>query len=166
MSQPGSSSALQKIPDRYDCSRGVTRRYVVRFSRFLLDANRPYRGMPRPVDVSSLVCSFESPKPLALLPHQGHDDYREHDDNGHHHDQLEHRFHATSLTTVWRLDRGHSAVSALISVSSSHDARREAFRGEVRIQGPRLRVCEGFVWGLRHRASGFRKNPSLPDPEV
>lgn len=74
----------------------------MRFDRFLVrlfDASRAYgRTYPRPVEsVSSLVCSFEVVKAFVLLPHQRHDDYREQDDNGHHHDQLEHRFHVVNL---------------------------------------------------------------------
>jgi hypothetical protein len=78
-------------------------RRVVRFEHFLvrlLHANRWYnRPFPRALDgVSSLVPSFEPLEPFVLLPHEGHDDYREQDDKGHHNEQLQHRIHAATVT--------------------------------------------------------------------
>ncbi len=92
----------------------------MRFNRFLVDAIRPYRRVNRR-PMPSPIRGFEGVKALVLLPHQGHDDYREHEDNRYHYDQLEHRSHAKNIATAGLFDRRGSAVSALISVSPSHD---------------------------------------------
>jgi hypothetical protein len=77
----------------------------VRFNRFLVDANRPYRRVVYPHPEPSPICRIEGVKVLALPEHQGHDDYREHDDKRYHDDQLEHRCHRMTISTVRAFDR-------------------------------------------------------------
>ena len=72
----------------------------MRFSRFLVDANRPYRRVMYPHLEPSPIRRIEGVQALALLLHQGDHDYREHDDKRYHYDQLDQRCHTNSITTV------------------------------------------------------------------